>query len=142
MSDANREQLRELASLHALGVLSRDERAELAAALAADPELAAEVRELEDTAGALGSVVPQVEPPARLRGKVLQVAGLDADAPGAVTGGGAAVTPFRTPGPSTAAASNRSCGSEAKYPWNRRVLNPTPPTRARVTPSIVFSRPI
>ena len=58
MSDANREQLRELASLHALGVLSKDERAELEAAIAGDPELAAEVRELEDTAGVLGSEAP------------------------------------------------------------------------------------
>jgi anti-sigma-K factor RskA len=105
VSDANREQLRELASLHALGVLSKDERAELAAAIAADPELAAEVRELEDTAGALGSVAPQVDPPARLRGKVLQDAGLDVDAPGAGTGGGAAVTPFRTAAPPAAPAS-------------------------------------
>ena len=43
MSGANQEQLRELASLHALGVLSADERAELAKAMAADAGLAAEV---------------------------------------------------------------------------------------------------
>ena len=95
MSDANREQLRELASLHALGVLSKDERAELAAAIAGDPELAAEVRELEDTAGALGSAAPQIDPPARLRAKVLAVAGIEADAGPASTGGGS-VTPFRS----------------------------------------------
>ena len=95
MSDANREQLRELASLHALGVLSKDERAELAAAIAGDPELAAEVRELEDTAGALGSAAPQIDPPARLRAKVLAVAGIEADAGPASTGSGS-VTPFRS----------------------------------------------
>ena len=79
MSAIDREQLRELASLHALGVLSDEERAELAKAMAGDAELAAEVRELEDTAGALGGVVPQVDPPARLRARVLAVAGIEAD---------------------------------------------------------------
>jgi len=77
VSVADREQLRELASLHALGVLSAEERAELAAAMAADPELAAEVRQLEDTTGALGGVVAQVDPPARLRARVLAIAGID-----------------------------------------------------------------
>ena len=79
MSATDREQLRELASLHALGVLSDEERAELAKAMAGDAELAAEVRLLEDTAGALGGVVPQVDPPARLRARVLAVAGIEAD---------------------------------------------------------------
>ena len=79
MSAADREQLRELASLHALGVLSDEERAELAKAMAGDAELAAEVRLLEDTTGALGGVVAQVDPPARLRARVLAVAGIEAD---------------------------------------------------------------
>jgi len=79
VSATDREQLRELASLHALGVLSDEERAELAKAMAGDAELAAEVRQLEDTAGALGGVVAQVDPPARLRARVLAVAGIDAD---------------------------------------------------------------
>ena len=79
MSATDREQLRELASLHALGVLSDEERAELAKAMAGDAELAAEVRQLEDTAGALGGVVAQVDPPARLRARVLAVAGIEAD---------------------------------------------------------------
>jgi anti-sigma-K factor RskA len=79
VSAADREQLRELASLHALGVLSAEERAELAQAMAADAELAAEVRQLEDTGGALGGVVAQVDPPARLRARVLAVAGIEAD---------------------------------------------------------------
>jgi anti-sigma-K factor RskA len=97
VSDANREQLRELASLHALGVLSREERAELAAALAGDAELAAEVHALEDTAGALGGVVPQIDPPARLRSKVLAVAGIE-DGGGAKGAGIATVrAPARAP---------------------------------------------
>jgi anti-sigma-K factor RskA len=79
VSAVDREQLRELASLHALGVLSDEERAELAKAMAGDAELAAEVRQLEDTTGALGGVVAQVDPPARLRARVLAVAGIEAD---------------------------------------------------------------
>lgn len=80
MSAADRDHLRDLASLHALGAASPAERAELAAAIADDVELAAEVRALEDTAGALGGVVPQIDPPARLRARVLAAAGVEADA--------------------------------------------------------------
>jgi anti-sigma-K factor RskA len=80
VSAADREHLRELASLHALGVLSPEDRAELAAAIAADPELAKDVRELEDTAGALGAVAPQVDPPARLRARILAAAGIEPEA--------------------------------------------------------------
>jgi anti-sigma-K factor RskA len=80
VSVADRDQLRELASLHALGVLSDAERSELAQAMAGDAELAAEVRQLEDTAGALGGVVVQVDPPARLRARVLAAAGIEEDA--------------------------------------------------------------
>ena len=92
MSATDREQLRELASLHALGVISVEERAELAKAMAGDAELAAEVRQLEDTTGALGGVVAQVDPPERLRARVLAVAGIEADdastAPGIIVAGG------------------------------------------------------
>jgi anti-sigma-K factor RskA len=113
VSDANRDDLRELASLHALGVLSTDERAQLAAAIAADPGLAAEVRELEDTAGALGSAASQVDPPARLRARVLAVAGIEPEAGGTSTGG-ATVTPFR---PADAPATTARGGSRALPGW-------------------------
>ncbi|MEO5823695.1 MAG: anti-sigma factor [Vicinamibacteraceae bacterium] len=92
MSVADREQLRELASLHALGVLSAEERAELTQAMAADADLAAEVRQLEDTAGALGGVVAQVDPPARLRARVLAVAGIEAEDAANAAPGSASVT--------------------------------------------------
>ena len=112
MSDANREQLRELASLHALGVLSTNERAELAAAMAGDAELAAEVRALEDTIGALGGVVPQIDPPARVRARVLAVAGIETEAGGTPSGGGVAT--FRS-AESTPAATRP--GSRALPGW-------------------------
>ncbi len=106
MSVADREQLRELASLHALGVLSVEERAELAAAMAADADLAAEVRQLEDTAGALGGVVAQIDPPARLRARVLAVAGIEPEAAG--TPGVAGMTPRGTAAPAPARATSRA----------------------------------
>jgi anti-sigma-K factor RskA len=106
VSVADREHLRELASLHALGVLSPEERAELAAALTADPGLAAEVRELEDTAGALGGVAPQVDPPARLRARVLAVAGIDESADAAPASPG--IRAARTTPESNAAARRSS----------------------------------
>lgn len=80
MSVADREHLRDLASLHALGVLLPEERAELARAMTGDPELATEVRALEDVGGALGGAVAQVDPPARLRARVLAAAGVDTGA--------------------------------------------------------------
>jgi anti-sigma-K factor RskA len=71
MSVAERERLSELASLHALGVLTAEEHAELARAATRDPSLAAEIRALEDTVVALGGIVPPAEPPADLRARVL-----------------------------------------------------------------------
>ncbi len=112
MSVADREQLRELASLHALGVLSAEERAELAAAMAADPEFAAEVRQLEDTAGALGGVVAQIDPPARLRARVLAVAGIEENA----TASPAVVSMTGARGPARSDASATAGGRSSALP--------------------------
>lgn len=117
MSVADRDPLRELASLHALGVLSAEERAELAAAMAADAEFAAEVRQLEDTAGALGAVAVPVDPPARLRARVLAVAGIED--PGADGPAGTPAMPAagsRTVRPGEASAPVRG-GSSALPGW-------------------------
>jgi anti-sigma-K factor RskA len=117
VSVADRDQLRELASLHALGVLSAEERAELAAAMAADPELAAEVRQLEDTAGALGGVAAQVDPPARLRGRVLSIAGIDDEGAGGAPGAPSiALVGSRTAHAGDASAAGRG-GSRSLPGW-------------------------
>jgi anti-sigma-K factor RskA len=71
MSTPDLERRDELASLHALGMLSAPEQAELAALVAADPAFAADVRALAGTVAALGSIVPQIDPPAALRTRVL-----------------------------------------------------------------------
>ena len=129
MSATDREQLRELASLHALGVLSDEERAELAKAMAGDAELAAEVRLLEDTAGALGGVVAQVDPPARLRARVLAVAGIEAD--------DASGTASRRPASAGAAPTRRwwSAADPARFPagW-------LPPPRSSSRPAWACGR--
>jgi anti-sigma-K factor RskA len=121
VSVADREQLRELASLHALGVLSAEERAALAKGMAADPELAAEVRQLEDTTGAIGGVAAQVDPPARLRARVLAVAGIDADTAPAVPGAAPGVGPGASTGPRSVAradvATSSRAGSRALPGW-------------------------
>lgn len=91
MSTPDRERREELASLHALGLLAEPERAELAALVAADPALAADVRALEGAVAALGSAVPQVDPPAALRARVL------ASVAGASVAGASNVTPIRRP---------------------------------------------
>ena len=112
MSVADREHLRELASLHALGVLPPEERAELAAAIANDPELAAEVRELEDTVGALAGVAPQVDPPARLRGRVLAAAGIEPESMPP-----ASASPAIHEGRSTSASTAKAPRSSALPGW-------------------------
>ena len=117
MSVADREQLRELASLHALGVLSGEERAALATAMAEDAELAAEVRQLEDTAGALGGIAAQVDPPARLRARVLATAGIEDGG----AGGSAGTPAISVASPRTArigdAAAPAHGGSRALPGW-------------------------
>jgi anti-sigma-K factor RskA len=71
MSTPDLERRDELAGLHALGVLTEIEQAELAALVSADPAFAADVRALEGTVAALGTAVPQIDPPAALRARVL-----------------------------------------------------------------------
>jgi len=71
MSALDRERRDELASLYALGVLTDAERAELAALAEGDPTARAEIRALEDAVAALGTAVPQIDPPAALRSRVL-----------------------------------------------------------------------
>jgi anti-sigma-K factor RskA len=71
VSALDRERRDELASLHALGVLTEGERSELAALASSDPTLAGDLRALEGAVAALGGAVPQVDPPAALRARVL-----------------------------------------------------------------------
>ena len=75
MTTPDRERLSELASLQALGVLSVEERAQLVQAAQQDAELRAEIRGFETTATALAAAVPQVDPPAGLRSRILSSVG-------------------------------------------------------------------
>lgn len=69
------EQQQELASLHVLGALTPAEKESFEAALRAQPELQAFVRELERTTGLVAQAVPPVAPPPALRERVLRAAG-------------------------------------------------------------------
>jgi anti-sigma-K factor RskA len=71
MSSAH-ETLHELSSLYVLEALTADERAEFVAHLAACDACRAEVAALRPVAAALAHVVPQTEPPASLRGRVIR----------------------------------------------------------------------
>jgi anti-sigma-K factor RskA len=95
MSTPDRERREELASLQALGLLAEDERAELAALVAADPDAAADVRALAGTVAALGASVPQVDPPAALRARVLASVTSTAPAPAVDGRTRTNVAPFR-----------------------------------------------
>jgi anti-sigma-K factor RskA len=78
MSTPEQERREELAALASIGLLDPGERAEYERALASDPAFAAEVRTLGTVAGALAYTVPQVDPPAGLRGRILaSIAGRD-----------------------------------------------------------------
>jgi len=68
------EELRGLTGGYALGVLSEVERRALDAHLPTCPECAREVREFSRVANGLAFAVPQVEPPAALRARVLKAA--------------------------------------------------------------------
>ena len=69
------DELKELSGAYVLGALSDGERVEFERHLATCPECAAEVRELGTVASGLAVAVPQVDPPAALRARVLQAAG-------------------------------------------------------------------
>jgi anti-sigma-K factor RskA len=62
---------RELAALYALGALTASDRRAFEAHMAGCPECTAEVRSLSGVAGGLAQSVPQQEPPASLRARVL-----------------------------------------------------------------------
>ena len=74
------DELRELTGGYALGVLGEDERRALEAHLLTCAECSVEVRELSRVAIGLAHAVPQVDPPAGLRARVLNAA-LGAPAP-------------------------------------------------------------
>ena len=67
----NHDALRELTGAYALGALSGAEKRALEAHLTSCAECAAEVRAFGDVARGLDRAVPQVDPPASLRGRVI-----------------------------------------------------------------------
>ena len=77
--------LREQAALYALGTLTASERAAFSTHLASCAECAAEVRALAPAAAALAHAVPQVDPPAALRERVLTLVAGAKDRPAART---------------------------------------------------------
>lgn len=74
-SNMDHERLRESTGLYALDALDPSERVEFEQHLTTCAECAEEVRSLRAVAGALPLGVPQVDPPASLRGRVLAAAG-------------------------------------------------------------------
>jgi anti-sigma-K factor RskA len=68
------DELRELTGAYALGVLSEAERRELEAHLTTCQTCAREAKDLLEVAGALAYAVPQHDPPAALRERVLKAA--------------------------------------------------------------------
>jgi anti-sigma-K factor RskA len=75
MADINHDAWRDEAGLYALGALAGKERDAFEAHLATCAECAAEVRALEGVVTALPHALPQVDPPAALRARVLTAAG-------------------------------------------------------------------
>ena len=75
MADLDHDAWRDEAGLYALGTLAGKEREAFEAHLATCAECTAEVRALEGVVTALPYAVPQVDPPAALRARVLAAAG-------------------------------------------------------------------
>jgi anti-sigma-K factor RskA len=78
------EELRELSGGYALGILDEPERRAFEAHISTCASCAAEVRDFTAVASALALDVPQVDPPASLRERVLWAATLPASQPAAV----------------------------------------------------------
>jgi anti-sigma-K factor RskA len=78
------EELRELSGGYALGILDEPERRAFEAHLSTCASCAAEVRDFTAVASALALDVPQVDPPASLRERVLRAATLPASQPAVV----------------------------------------------------------
>jgi anti-sigma-K factor RskA len=72
MTRPTHEELKELTGAYVLGVLSDAERETLERHLATCPDCAREIRELNAVATGLAHAVPQVDPPAALRDRVLR----------------------------------------------------------------------
>ncbi|MCC7001468.1 MAG: anti-sigma factor [Gemmatimonadaceae bacterium] len=95
MTRYSRDELRELAPLHALGATTPDEAAAMEAAMATDPELAAEVASFRDVPAMLATAQP-VTPSAALRGQLLAAASaLPQDAGPSVASAGTVSGPRR-----------------------------------------------
>src|SRR5436309_8874631 len=69
--------VRDLAASYVLGALERDEELEVTEHLRTCPDVHAEVRELAEMTPFLDQTLPQVEPPASLRGRILAAAAED-----------------------------------------------------------------
>jgi anti-sigma-K factor RskA len=78
------EELRELSGGYALGILDEPERRAFEAHISTCASCAAEVRDFTAVASALALDVPQVDPPASLRERVLRAATLPASQPAVV----------------------------------------------------------
>ncbi len=74
------DELRELTGGYALGILSETERREFEAHVSTCPACAQELRALTEVTDALAYAVPQVDPPAALRARVLRAAAGESDA--------------------------------------------------------------
>lgn len=88
MSDAARDDLRDLAIAYVLGSMGPAERRAFEVRLAADPAGRAQVAAFRATLDALGHTVPQVEPSPRLRARILEAIGTP---PGSATSDAAPV---------------------------------------------------
>jgi anti-sigma-K factor RskA len=71
MNGADQERRDELASLYALGVIDAEGYADLQQEILAAPAVAADVRALVQTMVGVAQAVPQIDPPASLRARVL-----------------------------------------------------------------------
>lgn len=97
------DEVRELAGAYVLGALEADEAAAVQAHLAAHPDGHPEIEELGAVIPAFAELVPVVEPPERLKGRIMAAAGADLAAravvPGVPAASEAPVAPVAFPRP-------------------------------------------
>jgi anti-sigma-K factor RskA len=126
MNGADQDRRDELASLYALGVIDAEGYADLQQEILAVPTVAADVRTLVQTMVGVAQAVPQIDPPASLRERVLT----------SVTGKSFA------PAPAAVAprASAAPAGPAAVTPMTQAPTAPQPRVRPAPPPPVVIKR--
>jgi anti-sigma-K factor RskA len=116
MRDLTCDEVRELAAAYVLDALEADEAAAVRSHLAAHPDGHPEIAELGAVIPAFAEIVPIVEPPDSLKGRIMAAAAADLAARGAGIDEGTAGTAPTSPPPAAPAAQPKAPAAPVAFP--------------------------